>query len=1186
MYQVTLVATSPHQGEQQCSGQDRLLSSTLLKGLVRKLDLTHAGWLTLKRESISLTGKSNRISAVSDHVSGEDDRIVKKKGAEFKVIMPEEESDSGSSQALLFVFLILLTGKIVGGDSLERDKQVLLSLKSFLEDENQVNRGIYSQWNQTSSNPCDWSGISCSSDNGSVTGIDLSGYEICGEIFGNFSALAELSSLDLSQNTLNGKIPNDLNGCRNLKYLNLSHNLLEGQLNLTGLTSLEILDLSLNRFQGEIGATFAGICSNLKVVNISTNNFTGQIDNCFDRCWKLQELDLSANNFTGQLWTGFDRLHMFSVSGNKFYGLVHPSLLSRNCSLQILDLSENQFYGEIPGQISNCIRLSILNLWGNNFVGRIPSTLGSVSSLEALILGSNKFSRDIPKSLLNCKNLEFFDLSNNRFGGQIPEIFGKFTQLRLLILHRNSFTEGINSSGILNLPNISGLDLSFNNFSGPLPVEISKMVTMQYLVLASNQFSGPIPSEYGSLPLLQALDLSFNRLWGSIPPSFGNLTSLLWLMLANNSLTGQIPTELGNCSSLLWLNLANNQLNGTIPPKLTMIGLNPWPTFLSNRKNHRLLHGSGECLAMRRWIPADYPPFSFVYKLLTAKSCRSIWDRLLKGYGLFPICLPGTSLTTLQISGYLQLSGNRFSGEIPPEIGRMHNFSMLHLGFNQFEGALPPDIERLPLMVLNVSRNNLSGAIPARIGNIKCLEILDLSYNNFSGTFPLSLNGLTGLSKFNVSFNQFISGRIPSTGQLATFDKESFLGDPHLELQSYININDSTGNHSSPPSPESNRNCQSIIKQTSFFLFLILTFAVLICGVLSILICVLTKSPDEKPGYSNGKSRHNYASSSNASAPWLPNTVKVLRLDKTTFTHADILKATGCFSEDRVIGRGGFGTVYKGVLPDGRAVAVKKLQRGGFEGEREFRAEMEVLSGNGSGWPHPNLVTLYGWCLDGSDKILVYEFMEGGSIEDLIPDRARLTWNRRLEIAIDVARALVFLHHECYPAIVHRDVKASNILLDKNGKAHVTDFGLARVVDAGYTHVSTTVAGTVGYIAPEYGQTWQATTKGDVYSFGVLAMELATGRRALDGGEECLVEWVRRGMVGNVCEGLSRSIAMALIMGSGLAGGVEEMGELLGIGIQCTAEVPQARPNMKEVLSMLVNISSGPEVASCGSPPA
>ncbi|CAL5444938.1 unnamed protein product [Camellia sinensis] len=1082
--------------------------------------------------------------------------------------------------ALIFSLILITGGWIVKADSLDSDKQALLSLKIYLENTNRVNQGRYSVWNQQQNlSPCVWPGISCDGMGSRVTGINLSGNEITGEIFGNFSALTALTSLDLSNNTINGGFPADLGGCNKLKLLNLSHNIINAELNLTGLSALEVLDLSTNRIFGAIQFSFPAICNNLIVANLSANNFTGTIERAFDQCRNLQFLDLSTNNFTGNVWPGFTKLRKFSVSENLFGGIVSPTIFSENCSLQVLDLSENAFIGEVPKQISNCKGLVILSLWGNNFTGLIPAEIGSISGLEGLYLGNNTFSRNIPDSLLGLTNLTFLDLSRNNFGGDIQPIFGLFIQLKFLLLHSNSYTGGINSSGILRLPNISRLDLSYNNFSGPLPVEISQMKSLKFLMLSHNQFTGTIPSEYGNLTGLQALDLSFNLLSGSIPLSFGNLSSVLWLMLANNFLTGGIPPQLGNCNSLLWLNLANNQLSGLFPPELANIGLNATSTFQENRQNDQMPAGSGECLAMKRWIPANYPPFSFVYTILTRKNCRSLWDRLLKGYGIFPVCIGG--MRTFQISGYVQLSGNQLSGQVPPQIGKMQSFSMVHLGINQFYGTLPPEIGKVPLVVLNISQNKFSGTIPTEIGGIQCLRILDLSYNNFSGAFPMSLNNLTELSKFNVSYNPLLTGAIPPTGQLATFEKESFLGDPLLRLLSFIN--NATVNN---PSPEDGKT-RKHTKFVPFLVFFTLIMAFLACGIMTLVICLVVKSPiDTAPGYllQETKVQHDFASSSGSSSPWLSDTVKVIRLDKTVFTHADILKAVGNFTDDRIIGRGGFGTVYRGMLPDGREVAVKKLQREGTEGEKEFRAEMEVLSGNGFGWPHPNLVTLYGWCLDGTEKLLVYEYMEGGSLEDLVSDRTRLTWRRRIEIAVDVAHALVFLHHECYPAIVHRDVKASNVLLDKNGKARVTDFGLARVVNAGGSHVSTMVAGTVGYVAPEYGQTWKATTKGDVYSFGVLAMELATGRRAVDGGEECLVEWARR-VMGYRRQGLGQAKIPVVLLGSGLAEGAEEMCGLLKVGIRCTAEAPQARPNMKEVLAMLVKISSGREQINHGSPP-
>ncbi|XP_047331962.1 probable LRR receptor-like serine/threonine-protein kinase At1g74360 [Impatiens glandulifera] len=1041
------------------------------------------------------------------------------------------------------------------GDSLETDREVLLSLKNYLEKTNLVNRGKYSKWNSSSS-PCSWRGITCDSSSNRVTGIDLSSDAITGDMFGNFSALTSLTVLDLSDNSINGYVNGDLSKCFTLRTLNLSRNTIRGELILTsGLSSLEIIDLSTNQISGGIHLSFPAICRSLVVANLSENNFTGSIEGLFDNCPYLQYLDLSTNKLTGNIWNGFIRLKEFSISENLIQGSL-ASIFSSNCSLTKLDLLQNLFAGQIPKEISYCKDLEILNLWGNRFTGEIPSEIGSLSRLKALILGKNGFSSNIPDSLLNLKNLTFLDMSNNRFGGEIQSIFGQLTQVKFLCLHSNFYTGGIISSGILNLTNLIRLDLSFNNFTGSLPVEVSQMNSLLFLILANNQFTGNIPKEYGNMVSLQALDLSFNELNGSIPSSFGNLTSLLWLMLANNNLSGSIPPEIGKCNSLLWLNLANNHLSGSIPSELTTIGSDPSVTFLQNRRNYLFSVGSGECRAMKRWIPGDYPPFSFVYTLLNAKKCRSLWYNVLNGYGLIPVCGHGTDVRSMDISGYVQISGNKLSGPLPSQIGLMKNFSILHLGFNQISGELPPQVGQLPLFFLNISRNNFTGAIPIEIGSAKCLQNLDLSYNNFSGQFPTSLNMLTELNKFNISYNHYISGVIPQTGQLTTFQKDSFLGDPFLTLPSFID-NSTTSVNGTVQHRDWKK--QRLENSGEFFVLFFLVFAILVCGIMSFIFCVLMKLPVKsnlaEPKGGSGSTSNTFSEK-----------VKVIRLDKTLFTHSDILSATCNFSEKRVLGRGGYGTVYHGVLPDGREVAVKKLQREGPEGEREFRAEMEVLSGNGFGWPNQNLVTLYGWCLNGSEKLLVYEYLEGGSLDDLISDRLRLTWSRRIDIAIDVAQALVFLHHECFPSIVHRDVKASNVLLDRNGTGRVTDFGLARVVEDGVSHVSTMVAGTIGYIAPEYCQTWKATTKGDVYSYGVLALELATGRRAVE-GDECLVDWARRVMG----RGDASNVPGA-VMVSGVAEGSKKLGELIKIGVKCIEEAPQARPNMKEVLAMLVKV--------------
>ncbi|KAL6657657.1 hypothetical protein ACP70R_005437 [Stipagrostis hirtigluma subsp. patula] len=1073
-----------------------------------------------------------------------------------------------------------------GGD----DKGVLVELKRFLQQNNKVNRGAYDAWTEADASPCHWHGVVCGTD-GRVTSLDLSASSISGPAFGNFSRLPALTSLDLSGNTISGA--GDINQCRGLVHLNLSRNLISGSLDVSGLTRLRTLDVSGNRLEGGIAANFPAMCGDLTVLDVSANMLTGNITGMFDGCPKLEYVDLSSNNFTGEIWPGVARFRKFSAAENNLTGSVPPATFPDGCKLESLDLSANHLIGSFPGSVAKCANLTYLSLWGNEFTGAIPDGIGELAVLHTLILGKNQFDRRIPPALTNCTGLQFLDVSSNMFGGDVQEIFGKFTSLRYLVLHHNNYTGGIVTSGVLRLPLLARLDLSFNEFSGELPTEVADMKSLKYLMLAFNQFSGGIPPAYGRLTELQALDLSHNELSGEIPASIGNLTSLLWLMLANNQLSGEIPPEIGNCSSLLWLNLADNQLMGKIPPEMAAIGRNPAPTFAKNRNDPSVLAGSGECQAMKRWIPASYPPFSFVYSVMTRENCRSIWDRILKGYGIVPICTNSSSpVRSDTISGYVQLSGNFLSGEIPPEIGAMRNLSLLHLDGNRLTGQLPPEIGQLPLVVLNVSRNNISGAIPSEIGHIRCLDMMDLSYNNFSGELPASLSQLTELNRFNVSYNPLLSGEVPNAGQFGTFDEMSFLGDPLIQLR--------RGTGKQPP-PEAadvpavrTRGMSPRAIAVWFMFSLIVAF---IAGAALFFFANLRarfpvdQDPDpesfscENPKCGGGKcpfqmkslssSPPSGSSSSTTGCSSSTEGVKVFRLGKTAFTYRDIVAATGNFSDDMVIGRGGYGVVYRGVLPDGRAVAVKKLARlrdgdGDDDGEREFRAEMEVLADRmGTTWPHPNLVTLYGWCLSGSAKILVYEHLDGGNLESLIGDTAAFGWARRLDVAIGVARALVFLHHECRPAVVHRDVKASNVLLDGDGRAKVTDFGLARVVRPGETHVSTVVAGTVGYVAPEYGQTWRATTKGDVYSYGVLLMELATGRRAVDGGEEeCLVDWSRRMAKegwGSKAEAATSPVSWELLM----------------LGMRCTADAPQERPDMPEVLAALLDVAENGGGASC-----
>ncbi|CAA6657458.1 unnamed protein product [Spirodela intermedia] len=982
----------------------------------------------------------------------------------------------------------------------------------------------YALWNASDPSPCNWTGISC--HNGRVTEVNLTESSISGKIFDGFSELTELSRLDLSKNTICGAIPTGLNQCR--------------PLNLSGLSRLEVLDVTLNRLNGSIQSNFAEFCTNLVVFNISVNRFRGGIRDLFDRCPRLKFLDLSANMFEGDIWQGFSNL--------QDHGGHFPS----NCSLSLLDLSQNNLYGTFPNSIFNCRNLTNLNLWGNEFGRRIPSGIGSLSELEYLFLGKNNFDRLIPEQLLNCSKLASLDISKNNFGPEVQDIFGRFTQVKFLILHSNNYSRGIESSGILKLKNIVRLDLSFNNFSGQLPVEITQMPQLKFLILAYNNFSGVIPTDFGNMTTLQALDLSHNMLSGPIPPSVGKLTSLLWLTLADNSLSGQIPPEIGNCRSLLWLNLANNQLSGEIPLSIAEMGSSPI----------RLSASSGECLAMRRWLPVDYPPFSFVYTLMNRKNCRRIWDNLLMGHGIIPICLNRSSPSrTLTISGYIQLSGNKFTGEIPVQIGKMTWLSLIHLNHNRLSGRLPAEIGKLRWscsMCRQTSSREQSPdgrrhKVPAGLGPLP-EQLLRRNSSDFER--PLGAEHVQRLL-------QPTPRRSDSHYGAAVHVRRQLLPRrPSHQAAKHEPVFPSNG-HQFAAGQRSRRTLATDGGVLDLLLYIrrLLRLGIPVSRLLRRRPPALVRRGPagrsvSREGSSSSKRRHDVeasSSSSTATSGMSFEAAKVIRLDKAaSFTYLDIVAATRGFSDDMVLGRGGFGVVYRGVLPDGRPVAVKKLQRQGLEGEREFQAEMEVLCrGGAGGWPHPNL------------KLLVYEYMQGGSLEDVIADWARLGWERRLAVAAGVARALVFLHHECFPAVVHRDVKASNVLLDGAGRARVTDFGLARVVRPGDSHVSTVVAGTVGYVAPSTG------IRGRPPRRGTCTASALGRRRGVPGGVGAAGKPRRPAGRGGGCSGE----VTGMDPGDGSpTEGLWAMGKLLGLGMRCTDESPQARPNMKQVLEDLLDI--------------
>nr|QEM39041.1 LRR receptor-like serine/threonine-protein kinase [Triticum monococcum] len=508
---------------------------------------------------------------------------------------------------------------------------------------------------------------------------------------------------------------------------------------------------------------------------------------------------------------------------------------------------------------------------------------------------------------------------------------------------------------------------------------------------------------------------------------------------------------------------------------------------------------------------------------------------------------------------YMQLGGI-----ISPSIGRLTKLQRLALHQNSLHGPIPAEIRNCTeLRAIYLRANYLQGGIPPGIGDLTHLTILDLSSNLLRGAIPATIGSLTHLRFLNLSTN-FFSGEIPNVGVLGTFKSSSYVG--NLELCGLPIQKGCRGTlgfpavlpHSDPlsssgVSPITNNN------KTSHFLNGVVigsmsTMAVALVAVLGFLwVCLLSRK----------KNGVNYEKMDKQT---LPDGAKLVTYQwNLPYSSGEIIRRLELLDEEDVVGCGGFGTVYKMVMDDGTAFAVKRIDLNRERRDKTFEKELEILGSI----RHINLVNLRGYCRLSTAKLLIYDFMELGSLDSYLHGDAQedqpLNWNARMKIALGSARGLAYLHHDCSPGIVHRDIKASNILLDRCLEPRVSDFGLARLLVDNETHVTTVVAGTFGYLAPEYLQNGHSTEKSDVYSFGVLLLELVTGKRPTD---SCflnkglnIVGWL------NTLSGEHR-LEEILDERSGDAE-VEAVEGILDIAAMCTDADPGQRPSMGAVLKML-----------------
>ncbi|KAK2418029.1 Leucine-rich repeat protein kinase family protein [Trifolium repens] len=520
-------------------------------------------------------------------------------------------------------------------------------------------------------------------------------------------------------------------------------------------------------------------------------------------------------------------------------------------------------------------------------------------------------------------------------------------------------------------------------------------------------------------------------------------------------------------------------------------------------------------------------------------------------------CHPGDEQRVLSINlPYMQLGGI-----ISPSIGKLNRLQRLALHQNGLHGIIPTEITNCTeLRALYLRANFFQGGIPAGIGNLSFLNILDVSSNGLKGAIPSSIGRLSHLQVLNLSTN-FFSGEIPDIGVLSTFQKNSFFGNSDLcgrQIQKPCRT--SLGFPVVIPHAESDEVAVPTTKRSSHYMKAVLIGAVATLGLALIitLSLLLIRSTSKKERAAKKYTEVKKQVDPSASA-------KLITFHgDMPYTSSEIIEKLESLDEEDIVGSGGFGTVYRMVMNDCGTFAVKRIDRSREGSDQVFERELEILGSI----KHINLVNLRGYCRLPSSRLLIYDYVALGSLDDLLhenTERQPLNWNDRLKITLGSARGLAYLHHECSPKIVHRDIKSSNILLNENMEPHISDFGLAKLLVDEDAHVTTVVAGTFGYLAPEYLQSGRATEKSDVYSFGVLLLELVTGKRPTD------PSFVKRGLnVVGWMNTLLKENRLEDVVDRRCSGvDAETLEVILELAARCTDSNADDRPSMNQVLQLL-----------------